>query len=387
MYLKQKFYRIVFLAFAFFEVCWGFYMSSFRLYDDPNDGLVLRLIISLISLGFVAFTYNEKLFSKYGDILISICSYFLCLQQLYFTYQHPDNYLILFATMPPILTGLLFIPNKINLIILTSLVNLLSLFIPQENLYFSINLFTYSSIFFIFKYFFINYTEKVMIQSNKILRNHKLVSLGEFTKGMSHEFNNLQTRMTLLIDLIKISEEKDLKTIEKLENELLSLTRFSKKLDPFSCDQTNKETLNLYNLKEIIYKVSTSINIKLKDYFINSKILLSLDKDMITNVFENIVYNAIQAKADKISFVLMEDSENQMLSIFIKNNGDMIPKENVEKIFNPFFSTKDISKHLGLGLSSSQKMLHNNNGDIELIESNEKATTFKITLPIKNENL
>ena len=77
------------------------------------------------------------------------------------------------------------------------------------------------------------------------------------------------------------------------------------------------------------------------------------------------------------------ESQN-FVEILVRDNGGGIPSENMEKIFDPFFSTKEVGKGTGLGLSISYGIIKDHQGEISVAETSPAGTTFRIKLPIED---
>lgn len=99
-------------------------------------------------------------------------------------------------------------------------------------------------------------------------------------------------------------------------------------------------------------------------------------------VFTNILTNSIQAieESGRISITTQKDEENVL--ILISDNGCGIKEENLSKIMDPFFTTKDPSKGTGLGLSITHSIISEHKGQLLFESEFGKGTTAKITLPI-----
>lgn len=106
------------------------------------------------------------------------------------------------------------------------------------------------------------------------------------------------------------------------------------------------------------------------------------DYAQIQEVITNIITNAVQAINLHGEIKIKTFYENGTAVIDISDNGPGIPKENREKIFKPFFSSKGYGKGTGLGLSISKKILKEHGGDITVKSHTGKGTTFTITLPV-----
>lgn len=104
-------------------------------------------------------------------------------------------------------------------------------------------------------------------------------------------------------------------------------------------------------------------------------ILLYADEDQISQVFVNLIKNALQAHAMLIEITAEIDFAETVV-IQVSNNGKPINKENYDDIFVPFYTTKQ--EGTGVGLSLSRQIMRLHNGKISLVCSNEKTTVFKL---------
>ena len=105
-------------------------------------------------------------------------------------------------------------------------------------------------------------------------------------------------------------------------------------------------------------------------------ILLYADEGQITQILINLVKNAIQAEARKIEISAEIDMSEHVI-INISNDGRPISKESQEEIFVPFFTTKQ--EGTGIGLSLSRQIMRLHNGSLNLVQSNENLTVFRLT--------
>ncbi len=104
-------------------------------------------------------------------------------------------------------------------------------------------------------------------------------------------------------------------------------------------------------------------------------ILLYVDEGQISQIFVNLIKNAIQAGATQVSITAAIDSQDETC-IHVSNNGSMIDKDNREQIFVPFFTTKPSGS--GIGLSLSRQIMTRHNGSISLLYSNPTQTVFEL---------
>jgi PAS domain S-box-containing protein len=111
---------------------------------------------------------------------------------------------------------------------------------------------------------------------------------------------------------------------------------------------------------------------------------IKVDKDMIKRVFLNLAINGIQAMEKGGTLKVSASRTKEVVEVSFKDTGAGMSRENIEKIFTPFFTTK--AKGLGLGLAISKRFIVLHGGSI-VVESREgKGSTFTVTLPIHEEN-
>ena len=395
MKLQNNFYRICFIALAFFELTWGIYMDYFSLYNDPNDGFKIRVILSVGSLILWGYSYHKS-FSKSCNFILGTIGYLLAAQQLYYCNINADNYQVLFAATPPILMSILFMPTRITLISLTILINIFAFFIPQDNYYLSFNLFTYSIMFCIFKVFFIMYTEELVRKQSEDKKQENIRALGDFTRGISHELNNQTTKLHLSAEWLSLNVNNNERVVNKILNlkeQINNMAIVTNKLKKLSraTEDFNKREISLENLAKRIEKIHQplfdSVGVDLHiDINSDKGEVLSIDDQIVTRTVNELIKNAHESflpgeinKFVKIDLWI----KNNDLIIEVSNNGVGIPDEIKDFIFNGFFTTKDIGKNTGLGLTMALKNIYKHKGTLKLESSDEFRTTFQIVIPKK----
>ena len=103
---------------------------------------------------------------------------------------------------------------------------------------------------------------------------------------------------------------------------------------------------------------------------------------LLNQMFINLIRNAIQAiEADGIITITTE-VKNNYISIEISDNGVGIPIDDIQNIFNPFFTTREVGSGVGLGLSIAYRIIESHNGNIDVQSELGRGTTFTIRLPI-----
>ena len=233
----------------------------------------------------------------------------------------------------------------------------------------------------------------------QIERMDRLATLGELSAGIAHEIRNplagIKTSAQVLEESFSPGDFRS-QLVSRIVKEIDRSNELLKKF--FNFAKPSKPKQEFQNIEMIIDGVYLLLasrlrkkNILFKTDFAESIPQVYIDSSQIEQVILNVFLNAVEAITSggeihvKISIAkntkLKEDSAlSDAVCIGVSDNGIGIPDEKLEKIFNPFFTTK--SDGVGLGLSISSRLLEENGGKIELESEEGAGTTFKIYLPI-----
>ena len=107
---------------------------------------------------------------------------------------------------------------------------------------------------------------------------------------------------------------------------------------------------------------------------------ITTDRGQISQVFVNIILNAVDAMPDGGTLTIASRVENSAIVIDFNDTGTGIPRENLGRIFDPFFTTKE--KGTGLGLAVSYTIIRKLKGNIAVESEPDRGTSFRITLPV-----
>jgi len=235
-------------------------------------------------------------------------------------------------------------------------------------------------------------TEELRSAQDQILRSERLAALGRLAAGVAHEMNNPLSGILLFTQsLLKRtgdnpSVQEDLKVIEqeiircsRIVRSLLDFARETKpKKVPTHINQVIETTLSLvenqadFHNIHIIKELNPSIS------------EIPLDANQMQQVLMNIIINAADAMPEggTLNITSSLSSEDNSVDIKIADTGCGIPQALIDRIYDPFFTTKEGKKGTGLGLAVSYGIIKKHQGFI-LVESEEgKGTTFTIQLPI-----
>ncbi len=233
-----------------------------------------------------------------------------------------------------------------------------------------------------------------------ILKSQKLESLGILAGGIAHDFNNLLFVMLGNISLVRDDVESDGETypfLKAAEDACIKAKELTARLITFSTGgRPVKRMISIGNLiKETTKNSLKGSKIKTEFSVDDAVGQLKIDKEQIRQVIINIVLNAKEAMDGKgklrISYTETDISADDFsaltpgkyLRVSFEDQGRGIPEENLGKIFDPYFSTKDMGnrKGQGLGLTVCHSIIEKHGGIIGVESLPEAGSKFSIYLP------
>lgn len=231
--------------------------------------------------------------------------------------------------------------------------------------------------------------------TDKMVQADKLVLLGQLSAGVAHEIRNPLAAVNLNLQLLKRNLESDELSSNYVSLAMQGVERISRIVEltlNFSRPAMPKiESVNVNKIIPVALDLVTPV-LKRKDIEISLDLQESLpntaaDAKQIQQVFINLLTNASDAIKGKgnikiKTFVEMgtKPIENNYVVTSIEDNGGGIIADDLQKIFNPFFTRK--SEGTGLGLPITQRILHQHNGIIDVESQVNKGTCFYVKLPI-----
>jgi signal transduction histidine kinase/putative methionine-R-sulfoxide reductase with GAF domain len=223
----------------------------------------------------------------------------------------------------------------------------------------------------------------------QLIRSDKLAALGQLAAGIAHEIRNPLTSINILIHSLTEnfpsgnSSREDLKVIEEEINRINEIVdqflRFAKPAPPLL---EKAEVLSIFEetLQLLRPQIEKHRILVQKEFHPLPPILM--DREQMKQAILNLLLNAVQAmpKGGHLTLKGHVPEDNRWVQLSIQDSGVGIPGEDIDKLFNPFFSTKEGG--IGLGLSITHRIIDQHDGKIEVESAPGKGTLFTVWLPI-----
>jgi two-component system NtrC family sensor kinase len=237
----------------------------------------------------------------------------------------------------------------------------------------------------------------------------KLAEVGEMSTGIAHEINNplqiIKSETAMMDECIKDIEKTDTSKINDdlftlkdcLDQIKLQVTRCGKiTRGLLTFARKNETSFEEFSLEQVIPSIVHMVDEKARVE--NVKIIQEIEKNLplmksdsgqiqqvILNLLNNSIY-ALKGKADAQIRISIKKQENNALIVF-QDNGCGFKKEQLEKAFVPFFTTKPVGEGTGLGLSTVYGIIKGLGGDMTLTSEYGQGATFVIKLPFDSEKI
>jgi C4-dicarboxylate-specific signal transduction histidine kinase len=227
----------------------------------------------------------------------------------------------------------------------------------------------------------------------QLIQSEKLNALGRMAAGLLHEINNPLNYMLTALEVLK--RNTALNQDEDVEDTLADIRDGAKQIESITTDlrafaypdtATGSRECNLLKAVQQALRFTAG---ELKDVEVDARqvgdIVVPASEPRVIQVLVNLLSNASYAMrnvADKKLTVRVDTADEVVISI--TDSGEGIPDDVKEKLFDPFFTTRDVGEGVGLGLSVCHTIISRFNGTIEF-DSRPGRTTFYVRLPAFKE--
>lgn len=221
-------------------------------------------------------------------------------------------------------------------------------------------------------------------------RTHNWVFLGKLAAGLVHEINNPLDGVINCIRQLKsgrLSPEQQQKYFDLAEAELFRIESLSRRLLGLAREQQiAPEPTDINELIEkawffVDYRMSRK-HITLRRHLARRLPRISVDPGGITQVLVNLFLNAGESMTNGGVLTVKSSVDRTWLNIAVTDTGVGIPKENLRRIFLPFFTTRE-EQGAGLGLAICLSIVEQHGGRIEVESAANRGTTFTVRLPVR----
>nr|WP_246625239.1 ATP-binding protein [Fictibacillus nanhaiensis] len=240
-----------------------------------------------------------------------------------------------------------------------------------------------------YQHFSIQYdiTEKKQTEE-MLLKSEKLSLVGELAAGLAHEIRNPLTTVKGFVQILHqtTGEKKDFYTkvlLNEIDRINFIVSEFMVLAKPHAVYFSMCNLSEI--LKSVIYLLEAEANLKnvvIVNDSINEDVSIFGEKNQLTQVFINLIKNAMEALPEGGYIRVSTEQIDETVTVSIEDNGIGMTEDQVKKLGNPFFTTKETGT--GLGLMVTYQIIQNHKGTISVSSEANKGTTFKIVLPAKN---
>ncbi len=235
-------------------------------------------------------------------------------------------------------------------------------------------------------------TEQKKLESEQI-KSQKLESMGVLAGGIAHDFNNILTSILGNISLSKMMATKTPEIIENLslaEKATLRAKDLTQQLLTFARGGAPvKKTITLHGIirdsaEFVCHGTRVTCRLELPD----NLLMVEADEGQLSQVIQNLVINATQAMPEggniEITARNVSVSQGRFIKISVTDTGTGISPENLNRIFDPYFTTKKDGS--GLGLATAYSIIKHHGGSISVESTPGSGTTFQILMPASDRS-
>jgi hypothetical protein len=234
-----------------------------------------------------------------------------------------------------------------------------------------------------------NITDRVRLE-DQLVQNEKLTSIGLLAAGVAHEVNTPLAVISSYSQMLRkeISpEDQRYKLLEKITKQTFRASEIVNNLLNFS--RTNATEFTDVDIHQVINETLSLLDHQFKSARILVQRELKADFPVIIGnagklqqVFLNLFVNARDAMAEGGVLNIRTETADSKIEVIVQDSGVGISRENVKKIYDPFFTTKAAGKGTGLGLSVSYGIVQEHRGNISVESRPGVGTSFKLELPL-----
>lgn len=236
------------------------------------------------------------------------------------------------------------------------------------------------------------------VHQEQLVQSRKIAAVGTLTSGIAHELNNPINNIVLTAEALKedfrqLNQEEALGLIQDILVQSERASEIVKGLLDFSrSEHPEFEPLDIapvvHDTLKLVRNQLTLSGIQVEEDFPPGLPPFQGDRKSLQQVFLNLFINAIQAMLDGGTLTLKAypAEDGQWLKVEVIDTGVGIDPEHLPRIFDPFYTTKQVGRGTGLGLSVTYGIVEKHGGHIEVESQRGKGSTFTVILPVHHED-
>ncbi|NBI29310.1 sensor histidine kinase [Chengkuizengella marina] len=231
--------------------------------------------------------------------------------------------------------------------------------------------------------------KKYQQSEEMLIKSEKLSVVGQLAAGVAHEIRNPLTSLIGFLNLIKHGKEMNREVLEVMTSELhrieLILSELLVLAKPQEITYKHKNIHNIFkDVLTLIEIQATQNNVKIQLDIEEKVPFIDCDENQLKQVFINLLKNAIEAMPSGGNIIIsVKMNEDEKVFISIQDDGCGMNEEEVCKLGEPFFTSKE--EGTGLGFMLSEKMIHNHKGSIHIHSIKNVGTSVDIILPLTQD--
>jgi len=228
----------------------------------------------------------------------------------------------------------------------------------------------------------------------QLMHSQKMESIGTLAAGIAHEVGNPLASISSIVQVLlrTLGDEDAKQKLGLVQSQVHRITKIIRDLVDFSRPsnyqvQPTDLVRTLSDAVEIVKMGKKAKDVTFVTHVRRQIPMLALVPDQISQVFINILLNAVDALKGKHGLITAEvEREHETVRVTIADDGAGIRPEHMPKIFEPFFTTKEVGEGTGLGLWVSYGIVRSFRGDLTVQSTWGKGTSFTMTLPLNGKD-
>lgn len=232
-------------------------------------------------------------------------------------------------------------------------------------------------------------TQELRDAQEQLICKERLAVLGELAGSVGHELRNPMTGISNAVYYLQLTLSESDETLSDylgiISQEVQNASNIVNALLDLARDKPpEKQETSIFEIvTQVLGRYPAPKNVRVETKIAPKLPYVCIDATQIGQAINNLITNAYQAMPDGGKLAIKASKKDKQVHLSFTDNGKGISKENLEKIFEPLFTTK--ARGIGLGLALSKRLVEANGGELEVESHEGKGSTFFLTLPTNGE--